>query len=57
MVFPIVESDHYYVIGINLKNPRFDILDSVKSEDGLKKYGYTPQNLVSAKVIDIEIHF
>nr|GMD05896.1 uncharacterized protein LOC109162486 [Ipomoea batatas] len=45
-VFPIVHSQHYYVLTINVKNKRFDILDNSSSESpGNEKYADVPTTL------------
>nr|GLL39972.1 uncharacterized protein LOC109162486 [Ipomoea trifida] len=39
-VFPIVHSQHYFVLTVNVKNKRFDILDNSSSDSpGNEKYG------------------
>nr|GMC68121.1 uncharacterized protein LOC109155335 [Ipomoea batatas] len=46
-LFPIVHSEHYYVLTINVKNKRFDILDNSSAESPKnEKYGDVPTTLV-----------
>nr|GMC68360.1 uncharacterized protein LOC110922773 [Ipomoea batatas] len=45
-VFPIVHSQHYFVLTVNVKNKRFDILDNSSSDSpGNEKYGDVPTTL------------
>nr|GLL41967.1 uncharacterized protein LOC109175178 [Ipomoea trifida] len=45
-VFPIVHSHHYFVLTVNVKNKRFDILDNSSSDSpGNEKYGDVPTTL------------
>nr|GMD60403.1 uncharacterized protein LOC109155335 [Ipomoea batatas] len=45
-VFPIVHSEHYYVLTINVKNKRFDILDNSSAESPKnEKYADVPTTL------------
>lgn len=49
--FPVILSDHFFVICINIKSKRFDIIDNSLSENTKKqpllKYGNVPVKLVS----------
>nr|GMD98918.1 uncharacterized protein LOC109162486 [Ipomoea batatas] len=45
-VFPIVHSQHYFVLTVNVKNKRFDILDNSSSDSPRnEKYGDVPTTL------------
>lgn len=48
MFFPIVHSNHYYLVCFNMKNPEFIVIDN--DSDALtfdKKYKGVPEILVS----------
>lgn len=55
-VYPIFHSSHYYVISINVKNPRFDILDNSAADVGIEeKYGNIPSDLVSFEMKFLDV--
>lgn len=55
-MFPIWHAEHYYLITINVKTPRVDIIDNSSNATIEAKYGNIPRDLVSSTSITVLVY-